>query len=260
MARKRASVFTLIELLVVIAIISVLASLLLPSLSSARATVKRVACVNNMRNIYQGCVMYVSDWNGWMPPSQNSSYYLHYVNAYLKQNLKGGYSNPTGDGGYLGSIAFGSTSSLYFCPSLSSPPQSSPCWRGGSSSGSLYRSNYMPTATFTGFSNSQSPNSGCWNNRVNSSGTYCLARRMDTIKDGSAIIGDANWATVYGSDYFCYNQYPGYITAFSPYAANSEFAPGWMHSLSSNFAFKDGHASSLRYSGKDLFDDDYVLK
>jgi len=43
--------FTLIELLIVVAIIGILASMLLPSLSKTRATVKRTVCLNSVRNV-----------------------------------------------------------------------------------------------------------------------------------------------------------------------------------------------------------------
>jgi prepilin-type N-terminal cleavage/methylation domain-containing protein len=63
--------FTLIELLVVIAILGVLAALLLPALSRAKASAKRTDCINNMRQISLGIHLYAGDNGDTLPAAPN---------------------------------------------------------------------------------------------------------------------------------------------------------------------------------------------
>ncbi len=60
--------FTLIELLVVIGIIAILVSFLLPAIARAKESGKRIACVNNMRQLGLAATMYVDENEGQFPP------------------------------------------------------------------------------------------------------------------------------------------------------------------------------------------------
>ena len=73
--RRRA--FTLIELLVVIAIISLLVSILLPSLQKAKQLTRDVICASNLRNIGLGWYFYLNDNNDTFPMWRQNLHWMY---------------------------------------------------------------------------------------------------------------------------------------------------------------------------------------
>ena len=68
--------FTLIELLVVIAIIAILASLLLPALSTVRERGKSIICMGNLKQVGTAFINYADDYLGHAPNANAQANFL----------------------------------------------------------------------------------------------------------------------------------------------------------------------------------------
>lgn len=78
MYKSRRSGFTLIELLVVIAIIAILAAILFPIFTNAKASAKRSACMSNLKQLSLAAQNYADLYNGYYPTTRCRVGALHW--------------------------------------------------------------------------------------------------------------------------------------------------------------------------------------
>ncbi|MCM8818115.1 MAG: DUF1559 domain-containing protein [Candidatus Omnitrophica bacterium] len=83
LAEKRTG-FTLIELLVVVAVIAILAAMLLPALSKAREKARQAACINNLKQIAFGFMLYLEDYDERFPRrTEGAKYWRTHILDYV---------------------------------------------------------------------------------------------------------------------------------------------------------------------------------
>ncbi len=111
---KKARGFTLIELLVVIAIIAILASMLLPALAKAKAKAAQTYCLNSLKQLTYGTLMYLGDNNDIFPACASRNTYGFSISdwIYWRTNMPAYPVNKSPIALHIGLIQ----SNLFRCP------------------------------------------------------------------------------------------------------------------------------------------------
>lgn len=244
--KTRWSGFTLVELMVVIAISSILAALLLPTLSKARARAEGLSCLNNTRQLAVAWLLYADDHEGFLPYNlgmSESSFRtnLNWVNNVMTWDLNSDNTNiATLLDASLGSYVSGETR-IYHCPSdrVLSPIQSAAGWDHRIRS---YSMNAMVGNAGVFSTNGVNVNNPGYKQffkitqiRRPAEIFVFLEEHPDSIDDGYFVNKAAAWVS-------------------SAYTINTVTHNEWLdlpasyHNQSAAFSFADGHASLHHWS------------
>ena len=210
--------FTLIELLVVIAIIAILAAMLLPALSRARASARRISCLNNEKQLISVYQFYSDDNDGWIRPAQghagDSGRWSLQVFGELFQGatITQAYNNPKGY-------------ALWTCPSESIP-------FGRVADKKFAYSHYVANARVAGVYNS----------------TSCLFHKVSELKTPSTVVMlldggrlDSDFVNYCDTFNVAFRHGGSVKCDFANSNKNIEYDGDML-----NAAFFDGHAETLR--------------
>jgi prepilin-type N-terminal cleavage/methylation domain-containing protein/prepilin-type processing-associated H-X9-DG protein len=230
---RRSDAFTLIELLVVIAIIAILAAMLLPALSRAKAKGQAVSCLSNTRQLQVCWHMYALDYNDFMPPNaiDDSHAWIDGEGNNLAYNLPGATNLSTIQLGLL--FPYNSQVKIYVCPgqsqsiiggklmTLSLPPARSYSISGQMDGGSWNGRGVTPLILGSNPSTAPAYSKASQINRPQPALAFVFVDEGITIDDGyfAVLVNEDTWQNF----------------------------PAFRHGGSAGFSFADGHSEVKRW-------------
>lgn len=214
----RSGRFTMIELLIVIAIISILASMLLPALNSARSVAKKISCVSNLKQVGLGLVGYLGDYGEYFFKAKPSTLW---------------WSEPGGaDSVFASPYLAMKNNDLKRQGNLLSCPGSTDTWTTGAPYMN-YGYNYMPYY-YAG---------GVWN--ANYKASRCNASELVMFAD--MLYKGMGVSPHFGTNY-CAWTYHWDNSSGSMDRGNEGLGLAWNHIGASNCVYLDGHVGTNRKS------------
>ena len=237
--------FTLVELLVVIAIIAILAAMLLPVLSRAKATAHSASCLSNLKQLQAGYLMYADDNNDLQPPNKAGPDPLGGVRNLAGSWVVGSAKTDTNSANIEAGVIYGYVASaqVYRCPADKS--------RVRGASGLTRTRSYSLDGWLISSDTSYSGNGVSFTTQDYDWGPFKLSQHHLPPPSGVFAFIDENEQSI-DAGFFLILQ-PRWVVDAGAVSDAWRGVPADRHQQGSNLSFLDGHVEHWRWKALKVY-------